>query len=185
MLVNQYAGITVYRRKILNYPRNGTQPRTEILHQRMLQPATIRKLGGSVEKGMNGKPLLGAELRELDALIGLYASEENNLQVINPKLAEEWHPVKNGGLTPKNVLPYSKDRVWWRCQKAHDWQAPVASRTKGRGCPVCSGRIATKEYNLQVVNPILAEQWHPTKNGDLTPKDVLPGAHKKEVVAMR
>ena len=28
-------------------------------------------------------------------------------------------------------------------------------------------------------NPELAKQWHPTKNGDLTPSDVGPGSHKR------
>ena len=110
---------------------------------------------------------------------GLYASKEKNLQVINPKLAKEWHPVKNGKLTPKDVLPYSKQTVWWKCKKGHEWQAPVMYRTKHRGCPSCSGRKVTKEYNLQVVNPKLAKEWHPTKNWDLTPKDILPGSNKK------
>jgi hypothetical protein len=30
----------------------------------------------------------------------------------------------------------------------------------------------TKSYNLQAINPELAQQWHPTKNATLTPKDV-------------
>ena len=32
---------------------------------------------------------------------------------------------------------------------------------------------ATKEYNLQKANPELAKEWHPFRNGDLTPKDVI------------
>jgi len=36
-----------------------------------------------------------------------------NLKTINPKLAEEWHPTKNGNLTPKDVLPKSGKKVWW------------------------------------------------------------------------
>jgi len=111
--------------------------------------------------------------------IGLFASEEKNLQVLNPKLAKDWHPVKNGNLTPKDVLPYSKDRVWWRCQKAHDWQATVASRTRGKGCPYCAGKLVSKDRNLKVLNPKLAEEWHPTKNGALTPENILPGSNKK------
>ena len=63
-----YAGITVYKRKILNCPRNGIQPKTEILHQGMLLPVTIIKLGGGAAKVMTGTLLLKAELRELDAL---------------------------------------------------------------------------------------------------------------------
>jgi hypothetical protein len=37
----------------------------------------------------------------------------------------------------------------------------------------------TDSYNLERANPNLAKDWHPTKNGKLTPKDVFPGAHKK------
>jgi len=108
-----------------------------------------------------------------------FATEERNLQMINPILSEEWHPVKNGNLTPKDVLPNSQKIVWWQCKKGHEWQTTVANRTKGRGCAGCSGRIATNENNLQVINPKLARQWHPVKNGFLTPKDVLPNSHKK------
>ena len=71
VLVNLYAGITVCKLKILNCPRNGIQPKTEILHQRILPPSTMKKFGGSVKKVMNGKPLLKADLTELDAPFAL------------------------------------------------------------------------------------------------------------------
>jgi len=35
------------------------------------------------------------------------------------------------------------------------------------------------EYNLAVKFPEVAAQWHPTKNGDLTPENVTPGSPKK------
>ena len=38
---------------------------------------------------------------------------------------------------------------------------------------------ATKNYNLEEIKPNLSEQWHPTKNGNLTPKDVTPCSNKK------
>ena len=37
----------------------------------------------------------------------------------------------------------------------------------------------TTTYNLAVSNPVLCEEWHPTKNVDLTPNNVLPGSHEK------
>jgi hypothetical protein len=37
----------------------------------------------------------------------------------------------------------------------------------------------TKEYNLAVINPTLAKEWHPTKNGELTPFDVTPYIAKR------
>ena len=39
-------------------------------------------------------------------------------------------------------------------------------------------RKATDTYNLQVVKPNLAKQWHPTKNGRLRPRDFTPGSGK-------
>jgi len=37
----------------------------------------------------------------------------------------------------------------------------------------------TESYNLYVLRPDLAKEWHPTKNGNLGPKDVTPGSAKK------
>ena len=38
---------------------------------------------------------------------------------------------------------------------------------------------ASESYNLYILRPDLAKQWHPTKNGTLGPKDVTPGSRKK------
>jgi hypothetical protein len=38
---------------------------------------------------------------------------------------------------------------------------------------------ASESYNLHILRPDLAKEWHPTKNGTLGPKDVTPGSHKK------
>ncbi|MBQ4587207.1 MAG: zinc-ribbon domain-containing protein, partial [Clostridia bacterium] len=34
----------------------------------------------------------------------------------------------------------SHKKAWWKCDKGHEWQARIASRNKGSGCPYCSGR---------------------------------------------
>ena len=71
-------------------------------------------------------------------------SGENDLQTVNPTLAEEWNYDKNNGLTPRNLLPNSNKKVWWKCSKGHEWQATVNHRNNGRGCPACSGNIVKK-----------------------------------------
>ena len=38
---------------------------------------------------------------------------------------------------------------------------------------------STDSYNLKVLRPDLARQWHPTKNGTLGPMDVTPGSGRK------
>lgn len=97
---------------------------------------------------------------------------KNNLAHQNPKLAKEWHPTKNGKLTPKDVHHGSGKKAWWKCPKGddHEWQAVIASRTKNNnGCPFCSGRFADKNNNLEKSNPEILNEWHPTKNGDSKP----------------
>jgi hypothetical protein len=107
------------------------------------------------------------------------ATESYNLQVINPKLSEQWHPTKNGNLSPKDVPPGSRKKVWWRCEKGHSWQAIIYSRSNGRGCPYCAGRFATDDNNLGKLRPDIAKQWHPNKNNPLKPTDVKIFSHKK------
>ena len=103
----------------------------------------------------------------------------NDLQTVNPALAKEWNYEKNNGLTPKEVLPNSGKRVWWKCQRGHEWQAIIDNRNKGKGCPYCSGRYAVKDENdLQTVNPTLAKEWNFEKNNGLTPIDVKPNSNK-------
>jgi DNA-directed RNA polymerase subunit RPC12/RpoP len=104
---------------------------------------------------------------------------DTSFATLKPKLAKEWHPTKNGKLKAKDVTIHSAKKVWWKCSKGHEWKAIVASRTAGNKCPYCNGRKLCKESSLAVVNPTLAKEWHPTKNGKLTPKDVLPSSPKK------
>lgn len=63
--------------------------------------------------------------------------EFNDLATVNPVLAAEWHPTKNGSLTPDMVTKGSKKKVWWKCKQGHEWQAVIANRNKGSGCPYC------------------------------------------------
>ena len=65
-------------------------------------------------------------------------------------------------------------------RKGHEWNAVIASRTKGSGCPVCSNKKVLTGYNdLATTYPELATEWHPTKNGDLKPTDIIPNSKKK------
>ena len=104
-----------------------------------------------------------------------------NLKLIteNPELSKEWHPTKNGNLTPKDVGPYSRKKAWWVCKNKHEWKARINNRISGTGCPYCAGKAVCIDNCLQTINPKLARQWHPTKNGKLTPRDVTPGSNKK------
>lgn len=105
---------------------------------------------------------------------------ESDLASRYPDLAAQWHPTKNGTLTPEQVLPGGHQKVWWICEKGHQWQAVVKSRVSGCGCPVCTNReLAPGDNDLAAAFPVLAAQWDQKKNGKLTPQDVVPGTRRK------
>lgn len=95
-----------------------------------------------------------------------------------PSLLDEWDYEIN---PPKWLLAavYSKHKAAWICKKSHRWEAVIMSRTHGQNCPYCSGKYATSEVNLSITHPSIAAEWHPTKNGNLTPDKVLAGSKKK------
>lgn len=104
----------------------------------------------------------------------LYAIKNTLLEVC-PDIAKEWHPCKNEDLKPSDVGPRSSKTVWWKCQKGHEWEASPAARTRhGSQCPFCANRRVWSGYNdLASQYPDIAKEWHPVKNGDVTPDEVL------------
>ena len=109
----------------------------------------------------------------------LLVCKENSLATNFPELIEEWNTEKNGNLTPDDVIAGSKKKAWWKCGKGHEWQAQIGSRTRGRGCPICSGTKVIKETSLAKIRPDIAAEWHPTKNKGLTPEQIAPQSSKK------
>lgn len=105
----------------------------------------------------------------------------NDLASTYPALAAQWHPVKNGKLTPQDVTASSNRRVWWRCPLGHEWQTAVYSRAQDlTDCPYCTNRKVLVGFNdLATVQPQVASQWHPTLNGALTPQQVTAGSKRK------
>lgn len=104
----------------------------------------------------------------------------NDLVTLYPELCKEWHPTKNGDLRPENFLPTSYTKVWWICEKGHEWEARIDVRAKlGSGCPVCAGmKVIPGVNDLATLYPSLAKEWHSTRNGDLTPDKVYAQSTK-------
>ena len=114
----------------------------------------------------------------------------NDLQTVNPSLAKLWHPTKNGKLKPTQVTINSTKRVWWmypyddlKTGKHFDfeWQSSIVTQNISKHyCPYLSNQAIWKGFNdLQTINPRLASQWHPTKNGNLKPEQVTFGSRRK------
>ena len=104
----------------------------------------------------------------------------NDLATTHPNLALEWHPTKNGELSPTMFSRGSTRKVWWKCAEGHEWQATIGSRSQGSGCPYCSGNKVMPGFNdLATRNPVLATEWNTTRNGDLLPTQVTSKSGKK------
>lgn len=103
----------------------------------------------------------------------------NDLATTHPDIASQWHPDKNGDLTPEMVSAGSAKKVWWKCEHGHEWSATISSRAKGAGCPYCSGRRPIPGVtDLATTCPDIAAEWNYAMNGELTPEMVSAGSNK-------
>ncbi|MBI5249455.1 MAG: zinc-ribbon domain-containing protein [Desulfomonile tiedjei] len=100
------------------------------------------------------------------------------MDITHPDLAKEWHSEKNGELRPSDVTHGSGQKVWWICEKQHEWEATVSKRSNGRGCPYCAGQKVSLERSLGATFPMLAREWHPLKNSS-NAFQVLSQSNKK------
>lgn len=99
---------------------------------------------------------------------GLKVNNTNSLEVLRPDLAKEWHPTKNGELTPNDVTKGKRLKVWWICELGHEWKINIRNRNNGSGCPYCVNRSkkVKRRYNdMWTTNPELAKQLANPEDG--------------------
>lgn len=87
---------------------------------------------------------------------------EDSLAALYPEIAKEWHPSKNGKLTPDLFIPGSSERAWWLCPKCgNEWQASIVNRTKGHDCDICatSRRKITKKDTILSRRGSIDKKW--------------------------
>ena len=85
----------------------------------------------------------------------------SDLATTNPELA-----AQADGWDPKLLSAFSNKRVQWKCHLGHLWNASVGDRSKGNGCPFCSGHKVLAGFNdLSTKHLKIAAQangWDPT-----------------------
>ena len=63
----------------------------------------------------------------------------NDLATVKPDLIREWNYTKNGTLDPSDIFPKTNKKVWWICEKGHEWEdTPNHRVSRDNGCPYCS-----------------------------------------------
>ena len=106
--------------------------------------------------------------------------EKNSFAMQYPILAKEWNDSKNNGLSPAMFSPHSKQTVWWKCNRGHEWKAQIDARVRGTGCPYCTNHKVLSGFNdLATKRPELLTEWDYDKNISLNPSLILPGSGKK------
>ena len=105
----------------------------------------------------------------------------NCLATLKPDIAKQWHPTKNGTLTPFDFTCGSSKKVYWLCFHCNkDYNATINNKVSGnKGCPYCRGLKVCLENCLATLNPEVAKEWNQSKNGTLTPFDITIGSKKK------
>lgn len=104
----------------------------------------------------------------------------NDLATTNPEIIKEWNYEKNEQIMPTMVTSGSGKKVWWKCPNGHEWIAPVYSRSKGNGCPICSNKkIQVGINDLSTTNPDLAKEWNYEKNVNIKITEVTANSKAK------
>ncbi len=104
---------------------------------------------------------------------------ETDLVTTHPEIAATWDEVRNLPLLSSEVKAGSGLRAFWICSAGHSFESKIVSRSRGEGCPYCSGRSVLAGYNdLATTHPGLVAHWNLDLNLPLTPRDVSAGSHQ-------
>ena len=99
----------------------------------------------------------------------------------NARLMAEWNFSKNDALSlnPYNLSVNSNVSAWWICSKCkNEIFTSIRSRKKSEECKKCSLITRTKKWlnqrgSFADKHPELVAEWHPSKNGELLPSQIL------------
>ena len=102
----------------------------------------------------------------------------NDLATLEPLLVKQWS--KKNKIKPTEVSIGSHKKVIWRCEKGHEWEAAIKSRTINKtGCPYCSHNKVLEGFNdLATLLPDIAAEWS-DRNYPLLPTQVTVFANRK------
>lgn len=97
------------------------------------------------------------------------------------------HPTKNGNIDVAEIGIGSSLEMWFKCQDCgHDFKMSLNNVNADHWCSYCGNNWKhcgknDCEFcnNKSFQSHERSKYWHPTKNGDITPKDVLPSSNKK------
>ena len=146
--------------------------------------AAIKELFNHLNKQFGLKINIMIDVKQdYQKIVDLFTQKKRNrsFALVRPDLINEWHPTKNGLLTPYNTVASSHKNIWWICNKCrNEWETKPASRyslIRGTGCPVCAQdkvntamkkrNLITGKTDLATVCTEMANEWDYEKNATL------------------
>lgn len=105
-----------------------------------------------------------------------------DISQLSPLLQRQWDHSKNAHLGDMTITPFSGRRAAWTCDQCptghdHSWDAVIANRSYGAGCPYCAGRSVCHHNSLSTKAPAVAAQFSSKNKG--TADDYTSCSHKK------
>ena len=115
-------------------------------------------------------------------LIQSQAIKERSLGYLYPELIKLYS--KNNAISIFKIYPNSHIKRKWICEEykyKHEYMSmPNNIVSNYSRCPYCTGKKIKIGFNdLASQYPEIAKEWHPTKNGDLKPTQVMSQSNKK------
>lgn len=107
---------------------------------------TINKILNAMDLELEIKPIK----KNIFSPININNIRSHSLASQYPQISSEWNIYKNGILSPSDVIPNSRKKVWWKCSNndVHEWASFIISRTtKGKGCPYCEASKVLEKLN--------------------------------------
>lgn len=103
---------------------------------------------------------------------------ETDLKTLFPEIAMKWNYEKNHTI-PSNYTGHSSAKVWWKCEKGHEWTKSINQQVLHNICPYCSGMRVTEGINdLLTTHPEYESIWNYSKNNE-SPQKIKHNSHKK------
>ena len=112
----------------------------------------------------------------------IHSDGRNSMRSTHPHLVEEFDMERNAPFTPDTVMAGTSRRLHWICSGcSHEWIAVGSSRSKGRGCPACSGNVLHSDgrNSMRNTHPHLSTEFDIERNAPLTPDTIKAGTHRK------
>lgn len=102
----------------------------------------------------------------------------NDFKSLFPVESAMWHPTKNEK-SPEELTSGSGKRVWFICERGHEFDTVLRRVKDGNWCRYCAGKdVWTGANDLSSSDPEIAYEWDYTKNYPLVPEEVSRGSNK-------